>query len=244
MMNEQEVRRALHETAVRQIGTDVNLWPGIRERLLPRQRRTWLPATRMGWAVAALAVFLALGTAAYGLASVIDRLFEQEVGLEQTQEANLGRVANLSQTADGVTARVERVYADAGRVVIGLTLHGANGTRYDLGQLTLTQADGTILWPVSGLGVAAESELLPGESAFVFTFDASPVQGAPESLDLRLSLTAVEALPPDSAQPTAPPPGMDAGVAAPASTAPTVGPFTFDLRVPFSGSPSSSGGGR
>jgi len=146
---------------------------------------------------------------------------------------------------DGVTVTLERAYADANRIVVGFTIKGLNGQRYDARHLTLTDAAGTVFSGMHGYGVTGQSHILkvslpPGEGAYVLAFDAAPVEGAPAELDLRLVMEVVEALPPDAFKlpptpdsPPAEPPDSMVMEALPAPEGAIVGTFAFDFSVPF-----------
>jgi hypothetical protein len=243
-MKEQQVTQILQEIAEQEVPDNVDLWPAIRARVQPRRRSPrWaqlMPATRLGWAFMALVLCLAFGAVAYAVVPVVSRLFQQEAGLRHVEQANLVQELNLSQTVDSVTVTLERAYADTNRIVVGFTIKGLNGQRYDpYHHLTLTDMAGTVFSGTIGFGVTGQSDILqvslpPGEGANVICFDAAPVEGAPAELDLRLVMEVVEALPLDAFEP---PPTSDSPPAEPPMVVveeeAIVGPFTFDFSVPF-----------
>lgn len=250
-MKEQQMTQILHEIAEQEVPGSVDLWPAIQARVQPRHRPSrWarvMPATRLGWAFLALTLFLAFGAVTYSVAPVVERLFQQEAGLRHVEQADLVQELNLSQRVDGVTVTLERAYADANRIVVGFTIKGPNGQRYDAHRLTLTDAAGTVFSGTIGYGVTGQSDILqvslpPGEGAYVLAFDAAPVQGTPEELDLRLMMEVVKlALPPVAPEPspTLEGPPAEPPMAVVLEPLPTpeeeaiVGPFTFDFSVPF-----------
>jgi hypothetical protein len=243
-MKEQQVTHILQELAEQEVPANLDLWPTIQARVQPQRRSSrwaqWMPATRLGWAFMALVLCLAFGAVAYAVVPVVSRLFQQEAGLRHIEQANLVQELNLSQTIDGVTVTLERAYADANRIVVGFTIKGPNGQRYDpYHRLTLTDAAGTVFSGMVGYGVTGQSDILqvslpPGEGADVICFDAAPVEGAPAELDLRLVMEVVEALPLDAFEP---PPTSDSPPAEPPMVVveeeAIEGPFTFDFSVPF-----------
>ena len=250
-MKEQQVVQILEGIAEDEVPATLDLWPAIRARVQPRRRSPrWaqlMPATRLGWAFMALVLCLAFGAVAYAVAPVVGRLFQQEAGLQHIEQADLVQELNLSQTVDGVTVTLERAYADANRIVVGYTIKGPNGQRYDARRLTLTDAAGTVFSGTIGYGVTGQSDMLqvslpPGEGAYVVAFDAAPVQGTPEELDLRLEMEVVKfALPPAALEPSPTPesPPAEPPMVVVLEPLPTpeeeaiVGPFTFDFSVPF-----------
>jgi len=251
-MKKQQVTKILREIAEQEVPDNVDLWPAIRARVQPQRRSSrWaqlMPATRLGWAFLALALFLTFGAVTYAVAPVVSRLFQQEAGLRHVEQANLVQELNLSQTIDGVTVTLERAYADANRIVIGFTIKDPNGQRYDAyRRLTLTDAAGTVFSGTIGFGVTGQSDILqvslpPGEGADVICFDAAPVEGAPVELDLRLVMELEKfVLPPAALEPSSTPdsPPAEPPMVVVLEPLPTpeeeaiVGPFTFDFSVPF-----------
>jgi len=250
-MKEQQVTQILQEIAEQEVPDNVDLWPAIQARVQPRRRSPrWaqlMPNTRLGWALLALVLFLALGAVTHAVAPVVVRLFQQEAGLRHVEQTNLVQELNLSQTVDGVTVTLERAYADANRIVVGFTIKGPNGQRYDTHRLTLTDAAGTVFSATIGFGVTGQSDILqvslpPGEGAEVICFDAAPVEGTPTELDLRLVMELEEfVLPPAALEPPLTPdsPPAEPPMVVVLEPLPTpeeeaiVGPFTFDFSVPF-----------
>ncbi len=109
---ERLLAQTLREHAATAIPSDLDPWPAIRGRLRPQRAsrpRLGLPATRLGWVVAVLAVFLAVSGAAYAVVPVLTRAFQMEAGLQHIEESNLAKQLNLSQTINGWTVSVQRV---------------------------------------------------------------------------------------------------------------------------------------
>lgn len=249
-MKEQQVAQILQELAEQEMLASLDLWPAIRARLQPQRHPSrWarvMPATRLGWAFLALTLFLAFGAVTYAVAPIVERLFQQEAGLRHVEQANLVQELNLSQTMDGVTVTLERAYTDANRIVVGFTIKGPHGQRYDARHLTLTDAAGTVFSGMLGYGVTGQSDILqvslpPGEGAYVLAFDAAPVEGTPAELDLRLEMEVKEFVlpsyapepPPTPISPPAEPPASMVVEVLPVPEGAIVGPFTFDFSVPF-----------
>jgi hypothetical protein len=250
-MKEQQVAQILQELAEQEVPDNVDLWPAIRARAQSQRRSSrWaqlMPNTRLGWVFLALVLFLALGAVTHAVAPVVERLFQQDAGLRQVEQANLVQELDLSQTVDGVTVTLERAYADANRIVVGYTIKGPNGQRYDARHLTLTDAAGTVFSPTIGFGVTGQSDTLqvslpPGEGADVICFDAASVEGAPAELDLQLVMELEKSvLPPGALElpPTSDSPPAETPMVVVLEPLPTpeeeaiVGPFTFDFSVPI-----------
>jgi hypothetical protein len=148
---------------------------------------------------------------------------------------------------DGVTVTLEWAYADANRVVVGFTVVGPDGQRYDSRCVTLTDAAGIIFPGSMGMGVTGQSDILqvslpPGEGAYVYSFDASAVESAPKKLDMRLMVEAEEfvlfpagpdPLPTPDDPPVETPNSMVVEVQPVYQEGAIVGPFTFDFSVSF-----------
>jgi hypothetical protein len=249
-MKEQQVTQILQELAEQEVPASLDLWPEIQARVQTQRRASqwarWVPATRLGWAGLILGALLLFGGVAYALHPVISQVFRLFPGWQHVEEAHLAQEVNLSQTLDGVTVTLERVYADANEIVIGYIIKGPNGQRYDAYHLTLTDAAGTVFPRTLGSGVTGQSDILKvsfpsGEGAYVLAFDAAPVEGAPTKLDLRLAMEVREFVlpldapkpPPTPISPSAEPPASIVVEAQPVPEGAIVGLFTFDFSVPF-----------
>lgn len=128
----ERMEQALRGCAEAGVPETVDLWPEIRERVTaaPQHstRRFQLsPRTRIGWVFAVLAVFLIVSTAAFataGALGVLDDLFGGYV--PGVQEEDLSTPIDQTQTKDGITVTIDRVYADSEYVVVGYTVEGLN----------------------------------------------------------------------------------------------------------------------
>jgi hypothetical protein len=220
-MDERQIGQSLHEIAGQAVPDDLDLWSAIRARVTPRHRSRWVhlrPTTRPVWALLVLALCLALGAGAWAVSPIVDRLFRVDPGLNHVGQAGLGQDLALNQVVDGVTVTLERAYADANRIAIGLSVHGSYVLGYDLARVTLSNKhDGT--FPLSmGTGVKGQSDVLelelpPGAGAHVLSFDASTLQGAPSTLDLHLVVEVARSPLPLSQH--------------------VIGPFIFDFSLPL-----------
>ncbi len=244
-MKEQRLTRILHELAEQEVPADLDLWPAIRAQIQPQARRLRLrPATRLGWVALVLGLLLTVGAAVYAVSPVVSRLFQFSPGWQHVEEARLAQEVHLSQTIGDWTVTLERVYADANQVLVGYTVSGPAGEYGHVEErATLMDNQGTRFSGMAGAGVTGVSEILgvrlpPGQGAFVSAFDASVVQGQPAKLDLHLEITLSKLVPvgdaPPIPLPAAPPTSTVLIVpAVQLREEPLVGPFTFDLSVPF-----------
>jgi hypothetical protein len=126
-------------------------------------------------------------------------IFQQEVGLSHVEQAGLSQEIDLSQTVDSITLTLERGYADINRIVLGYTIHTADSRRYDPYSMRLSDANGVTLLLTIGMGVSGQSDVMdislpPGERGYVFSFDATDLQGIPSTLDLHLEVELREFL--------------------------------------------------
>ncbi|MER3544403.1 MAG: hypothetical protein C4311_07310 [Chloroflexota bacterium] len=243
-MKKQRITRLLHELAEQEVPADLDLWPAIRAQVRPQARRLHLrPATRLGWAILALGLFLTLGAAAYAVAPVVSRVFQITSGWQHVEETHLAQEVHLSQTIGDWTVTLERVYADANQILVGYTVSGPPEANPNQARVTLRDDQSRSFPEMAGAGVAGASELLgiqlpPGQGAYVSAFDASAIQGQPAKLNLHLEIGLRRLVPvgdaPAMPLPTAPP--TSTVVLAPAmqyQEEPLAGPFTFDFSVPF-----------
>jgi hypothetical protein len=176
------------------------------------------PKTRLAWALLPLALLLIAG-AVYGATTLVQQMFQQYA--TTVENAGLASEFNLSQTVDGVTVKLERAYADSNVVLLGFTVRGPEN-RYDLdyGNSRLTTSDGQNLPMSMGFASVPGGQTILGQwpestkAAIIAAFDASPINGTPSSLNLKLSLQFRDS----------PIPGQTTSLA---------GPFIFDFKVPF-----------
>ncbi len=251
-MKEQQATQILQELAEQEVPASLDLWPAIQAQLQPRRSSRWaqvLPATRLGWAFLVLSLFLVIGATAYAV-----NLWEVMPFWRPIEEAGLGQEVHLSQTLNGFTVTLERVYADANQVLVGFTVRGPSDQRVHLTEITLTDDQGTVFPGMLGAGVVNTSDILgvslpPGTQGEVFTFDASAVQGTPSELKLHLEMALWIPVTDQHATPTVegempaqePQAQITEGesttvMATPAQTmrdAFVAGPFTFAFSVPF-----------
>jgi Domain of unknown function (DUF4179) len=82
-------------------------------------------------AFALVAAVLCLMGAGYVAMPALEHLFEVHTGTRAIIYNNLGREVNITQTVDGFTVAVRRVYADPNHVVIGLTVSGPQGRTFN-----------------------------------------------------------------------------------------------------------------
>ncbi|MGH2543724.1 MAG: DUF4179 domain-containing protein [Ardenticatenaceae bacterium] len=218
-MSERKLNRYLTEIAAGEIPDSLDLWPSIRRRVesepvqpaahfvtrnslhhaseavagffLRQVLIAPVPHSRLGWVLLFVVVFLFVGSATYGMSSVISQLFRLEEGLRQVDLSGLYHEVNQSQTVNSVTVTLERAYADANRIVIAYLIESDNAQQHDIGGLSLMDGQGHEFPFMRGMGVGGASELIdgelpPGVRANVLSFDASAVEGAPSQLELHL----------------------------------------------------------
>lgn len=151
-------------------------------------RTSWkatMPTTRLGWIALGLIVVLASSTAAYALSPQLRQLFTRaDAGLLYIEQANLGQELSLSQTTNGFTISVERVYADANRIIIGYNITSPKLTNNFATALQLTDNAGTT-FPVQEIRSTAVQNTT---RAFIASFDATSVQNPPGGMRLSVEL--------------------------------------------------------
>jgi hypothetical protein len=198
-----------------------------------------VPATRLGWAGLILAALLLFSGIAYALNPALGQVLRVFFpGWQHIEEAHLAQEINLSQTLHGVTVTLERVHADANQIVIGYTVKGLTDQNLHVSRMSLTDEQGRAFSGMVGAGMAGTPDIPPGEGAYVTAFDASVVEGKPESLHLHLTMHLVKLVPVEAVTPTVPlPEPSEPGVivAQPQTLREEMvgAPFTFDFSVPF-----------
>ncbi len=152
----------------------------------------------------------------------LDRVQEHNVGLQYVRDNNLYQEVDLSQTIDGYTVHVQRVYADANRILIGYTLTGLEGQEFFNffpNMATITTADGQEL-----RGNNLDEPVMEGRTlGDLLTFDMPEGYTKP-NIALRFVIKDLEIYGKDD-QAT-----IDAGLRKPIGS--VAGPFVFDLTVP------------
>ncbi len=124
------IEQALRGCAEAGVPDTVDLWPEIRERVSVAPQRSagrfrLSPRTRIGWVFAVITVFLIASTAAFaaaGALGVLDDLFGSYVPGVQSEDLSVP--INQTQTKDGITVTIDRVYADSEYVFVGYTVEG------------------------------------------------------------------------------------------------------------------------
>ena len=161
------------------------------------------------------------------------------------EEKHLLQDVDLMQTVDGVTVTLEKVYADANHILVGYSVSGLPDPPFHF-EATLTDERGTVFREVTSAGVTGTSDLLKvtlpeGDGSYLVAFDGSAVEGTPATLQLRLVMQLSRWIPvtpeaePSTVDglPVEPPAAMQASVPVMYEKGSTVGPFAFDLSVPF-----------
>jgi hypothetical protein len=204
----------------------------IEQRMAERQRqasvRRWAFPRAMPrgvGAVAAILVMLLIGGGVYAITPVLNQALTQldDTGLKQVDAAGLMHDVDLSQTIDGYTIHLQRVYADANRVMVAYTVQGADQkiTGFTPNEMHLTTPDGLAL-PMHGrFGLAKDG----GVEGNIFTFDADSIQGHPAEVSLRLEVYGLQVFTSDAPSPPTGQPEEPTTIVS--------GPFVFDFTVPF-----------
>lgn len=184
-MGTERFRSALRAIVAEDLPATRDLWPAVHKRLETQQpTRRLLPISHPGWAVAALVLTLAFGTAAYAaISSILDRAVEMDPsGSQYLVEHGLVENLNLSQTVGGITATLEWAYADANRIVLAYTI--AHPADRENSSIMLTDMSGTVLPTImGGYGYAAD-----GVMSDVSSYDAGLIGDRPDVLQLSLHL--------------------------------------------------------
>lgn len=137
-MNSQErqIQHALHACAEQAIPDSVDLWPRIRAQAAatrqPARKATIFPL-RLQPIALLLLVILLTGVGCAAGAAIQKVFFENMLGMSDVVAGGLIHEVNQSQTIDGVTVTVHSAYADARRLVLGISVRGDMGYDYFIG---------------------------------------------------------------------------------------------------------------
>lgn len=119
---------------------------------------------------------------------ILNSLFHMEQGTQHILQTNQYTDFHQSKTVNGFTVTIEKVYADANRVIVGYTVNGNAGQNlnntFAFGLSTLTTQQGVSLRLMQGVGTSAIGSI----TGNVFSFDASSIQNDPKNLQLRLAI--------------------------------------------------------
>lgn len=193
----------------------------------PPPRRWRLPALaprRLGVAATGLLAALVLAAAAAPvLMPLLDQVFARNARTQRVDGRQLGRDLNLSQTANGFTVTVGRVYADANEITIGYTVTGPPGRDYvniavrdaaEHGAPTLIDARGQRLKVAPS---QVETRVQGEQQAGLMHYETAEIAGAPAALALQWTVGALRVTERSN----------------PAGAYYIPGPFVFDFTVPF-----------
>lgn len=193
-MDDQHLKRILTDHAEQEIPTTMDMKFSILNAAKAEQKsKNSFPLRRIA-AVAALA--LALGTTGYAVAS---GLLWQDAGMETVQEDDLvteiALTNPISTTAPitDLSVTLDYAYADINRVAVayhvtGEVAEGAEVQLYTNPLLTDSQGREYIWLPAAGsqtVNDAGEGEL---DYSGIMSFDASALEGNPETLSLTLNV--------------------------------------------------------
>ncbi|MCS7351861.1 MAG: DUF4179 domain-containing protein [Anaerolineae bacterium] len=242
------LREGLDQIARSRVPPDRDLWPALHARLFAPASRPawrWRRPPGWGWLAAGLALVMALVGMAYARP-----LWEAFLSTHLLEQGGRMHTLSLSQTRDGITVTIERLYADANRIVIGYRIRGlptASEVAW-LPLLTLEDREGRQIPKLMGEGVAGASEILglalpAGEIGGADSFDPWGLPGwpthRPAALDLRLRVILhsmpQQPHPPQALHIISSPDATSMEKSPSPATAPASlsGPsFVFDLRIP------------
>ena len=214
MMNEETLRRVLHELAEQEITDDMNLWNNIQAQLNEKPASRDHSLRRLAQAAAVVLIFLAVTTGAYALYQAIDG--GDDPVLEAIQDAGLVTELNLSQTIGETTVTLDWGYADTQTIAVHYTITGTPpaGGYFAIGNCNVqTSQPGGVypggLYPgsVFRIGDVGNGEYANGTTAGTLNYSidlfSQPGDEIPEEIRVRLELD-VNILPiaPSSGQPS------------------------------------------
>jgi hypothetical protein len=179
-MDKQQLSRQLHRLAQEEIPDNMNLWPRIQGQL---KRKSKPRSFSLAYALSAFVMISLVGIGgfiAYRSASVTT-----QEAVSPSQASDL----NIVQTIGGVTMSLDWAYADAHLISLQYSViyNPQEVTLPDFGMVSLRTADGLILpQDNNGGGGGGGGDDTSVRFTNQVNFDASAIQGNPESLDLVL----------------------------------------------------------
>ena len=99
------------------------------------RRYGFLPRTRLAWVFLPLLLLLLVGGTVYAASPQMREIFLKYAG--HIEKAGLVQQMDMSQTVNGVTVRLERVYADNNEVLLGYTVSGPRENTSRMGKSLL-----------------------------------------------------------------------------------------------------------
>jgi hypothetical protein len=138
--------------------------------------RTGVSLSRRTLALLGTVLFV-LTAATYGVSSWLQETWQRDRGLDRVLAAGLVTDLDLVQTVGDVRVRLQRAYADANRIALGVTVDAPSlrgRVTVDPRSVELRDDAGTLLEPEAGHGYGDAATPF---GASVLTFDAAPLEG-------------------------------------------------------------------
>jgi hypothetical protein len=202
-MDKQQLSRQLHRLAQEEVPDTMNLWPRIQGQL---KRKSKPRSFSFAYAMSALVMIMLVGIGgfvAYRSASVTS---------QEAVSPNQATPLSMSQTIGGVTMSLDWAYADAHLISLQYTVvyNPQEVSLPNFSIVNLRTADGQLI-PLDNNGGGGGGGGGDGSSVSFsnqVNFDASVIQGNPESLNLVLLVQYTESVESYEIQfqPTVPPP--------------------------------------
>lgn len=186
------LKRLLEAVVQEEVTDDMDLWSDIQRKLERQRPPRLLMLRRMANIAAVLVLMLTVSAVGY---AVYQSQYGGDAGLDAVNEAGLFTPIDQMQTMNNVTVTVHEAYADANRIVLAYegvydqadTPVPAGG--FDVQWTLYDTRSGQTIPPFFGGGGGGGGD---GDTLVRFggmqNFDASVIEGTPETLDLRLEL--------------------------------------------------------
>ena len=184
----------LYRVADAPAGLRHSLAVALKERTEPSPRiasaKSWRPrlGIRATAVMVAAAAVLVVGVVGYALAPLVDQLLATERGAETLPMQDISQ----TQTANGVTVKLDRAYADVNRIIVAYRIQVpagfSNSTSGIDGKIALANTHGADLPTIESQGLDGGT---PHTNAGLVTFDAESL--SPGQVGLRLTFPDVRA---------------------------------------------------
>lgn len=189
------LQRVLEGQAMRLVPEHADVWPQVAAAIQPRRRARALPNTRVGWVMASLMLLVVLGAGGYAVGSQI--VGQESFTILTGQNPDVVRHLGYTQTIDGVSFTLERVYVDGDRIGVDALVTGMPEPYRDERGLdhrfyataNLAALDGTILRSGPSIMTRADRDT---SGQYVASYEMSRTQGASSDLPLRSEVSVLE----------------------------------------------------
>lgn len=181
-MDKHTIQQELHNILTEEIPDDMNILPDIHKQLQKQSKPSIRPMMGFARVAIVIAVFIMVGAGGYALyqRNIIVRDIPQQIITD----------INEMQSIEGVDVTLNWAYADANRIVVAYSMeYQPTDDFINAPIVTLSTSDGVIIpQEFGGGGGGGGGKNQPTISESLTNYDASVIEGTPDTLDLVLTL--------------------------------------------------------